>query len=422
MKSTATPRAISYGLEMMASIFAYTARNNDGRFVSGSLRAENREDALAHLRTRALFVTSMSASDTAQGVVGAIIAAWPVSATARTAFFRSFATLMSAAVPIRRALDVVIESCRDARLREALRSVSSDIESGSELSAAMSRRPREFHRLHVALIRAGELGGALDEILERLAALLERNLALRKRVRAALAYPVMVACAALGLVLFLVGSTMPAFSAIFAQMHITMPWSTRALIVVGDGLKAPTVWLALVVIALTIIGLVRAARCVEPVAERLDRLALGMPVVGGILGKSAVARFARTLGTLLRVGVPLLGALEATQDVVGSGVYSRFTRELAGALREGVPMTAALERSSLFDGLFLQLVRVGEETGALDGMLLRIADYYEVDVETAIAALGSIVEPILIIGLGALVGVIVASILIPLYSMIGSIK
>ncbi len=407
---------------MMASIFAYTARNYDGRFVSGSLRVENREEALAHLRTRALFVTSISASDTAQGAIGAMVAAWPVSATARTTFFRSFATLIGAGVPIRRALEVVIDSCRDARLREALRSVSSDIESGRELSAAMSRRPREFHRLHVALIRAGELGGALDEILERLAALLERHLAVRKRVRSALAYPLMVACAALALVLFLVGSTMPAFSSIFAEMHVTLPWSTRALIIAGNGLKNPVVWLAMAATPLMIIGLVRAARRLEPVAERLDRLALAMPVFGGILGKAAVARFARTLGTLLRSGVPLLGALEAAQDVAGNGVYSRFTRELAGALREGTSMAAALERSSLFDGLFLQLVRVGEETGALDGMLMRIADYYELDIETAIAALGSVVEPILIIGLGAVVGFIVASILIPLYSMIGSIK
>jgi type IV pilus assembly protein PilC len=406
----------------MASIFAYTARSGDGRFVAGSLHAENREQALAHLRSRPLFVTSLSATDSATGIVGSIVTAWPISGAARSAFFRSFATLIRAGVPIRRALDVVIDSCRDVRLREALRSVLNDIESGSELSTAMSRRPREFPRLYVALIRAGELSGALDEILERLAALLERHLAVRKRVRSALAYPLIVACAALSLVLFLVGSTVPAFASMFAEMRVALPWSTRALILAGNTLRSPLAWLALGAVPLAVAAVVQAARRAEPVAIRIDRCVLATPVLGGILRKSVIARFSRTLGTMLRSGVPLLDALDAGHDVVENVVYSTFTRELGTALREGTPVAVALERSGLFDGLFLQLVRVGEETGTLDAMLLRIADYYELDVETAVAALGSIVEPFLIIGLGALVGVIVASILIPLYSMIGSIK
>lgn len=406
----------------MGSLFAYTARNNEGQFVAGSLQAENREQALGHLRARTLYVTSIGAANSAQGAIAGFATAWPASAAARTAFFRSFATLIGAGVPIRRALDVVIDGCRDARLREALRSVSSDIESGSELSAAMARRPREFQRLYVALVRAGELGGALHEILERLAALLERHLAVRKRVRSALAYPVIVATAALALVLFLVGSTVPAFSSIFTEMHVTLPWSTRALIAAGNALKNPATWLALVALPLALAGSVQAGRRAESVAVRVDRLVLAMPLIGGIVGKSAIARFARTLGTMLRSGVPLLGALEAAHDVVENAVYARFARELAGALGEGAPIAGALEGSALFEGVFVQLVRVGEETGTLDTMLLRIADYYELDVETAIAALGSIVEPMLIIGLGAVVGVIVASILIPLYSMIGSIK
>jgi type IV pilus assembly protein PilC len=403
----------------MASLFAYTARNNEGRFVVGSLQADNREQALAHLRMRTLFVTSLSAGD---GTPGAIVTAWPVSARARTAFFRSFATLIRAGVPIRRSLDVVIDSCRDGRLREALRSVSSDIESGSELSSAMARRPREFHSLHVALIRAGELGGALDEILERLAALLERHLAVHKRVRSALAYPLIVACAALALVLFLVGSTVPAFASIFVEMHITLPWSTRALIVAGNALKNPAVWIALGAMPFATSGLYRAVRRVESTAVRIDQLALAAPMIGVILRKSVIARFARTLGTLLRSGVPLLSALDAAQDVVENAVYTRFARDLVAALREGTPIAEALERSALFEGLVLQLVRVGEETGTLDAMLLRIAEYYELDVETAVTTLGSVVEPVLIIGLGALIAFIVASILVPLYSMIGSIK
>lgn len=406
----------------MASLFAYTARSAEGRFITGSLQAESRDQALAHLRARTLFVTSLTQPGTASGVVGSLVTALPVSATARAAFFRSFATLIRAGVPIRRALEVVVDSCRDARLREALCSVSSDIESGSELSMAMARRPREFPQLFVAMIRAGELGGALDDILERIATLLERHSAIRKRVRSAMAYPLIVAAAAVALVLFLVGTTVPAFASVFGAMHVTLPWTTRALIATGNALREPIVWFALALIPAAIAGLIRIGYRVERVATRIDGATLGLPIFGSILRKSIIARFSRTLGALLRSGVPLLSALDAALDVVENAVYAKFTQRLSASLREGMPVAAALEPSGLFDGLFKQLVRVGEETGTLDAMLLRIADYYELDVETAIAALGGVLEPVLIIGLGVLVGVIVASILLPLYSMIGNIK
>ncbi|HUN28746.1 MAG TPA: type II secretion system F family protein [Alphaproteobacteria bacterium] len=406
----------------MTSIYSYTARNGDGAFVAGSLQAESREHALAHLRVRTLYVTSIAPADSASGMIGSLVTGWPISSAARTTFFRSFATLIRSGVPIQRALDVVVESCRDARLREALRSVSSDIESGSGLSTAMSRRPREFPMLYVAMVRAGELGGALDVILERLATLLERHLALRKKIQAALAYPLIVALAAAGLVLFLVGSTVPAFASMFAEMRVTLPWSTRMLIALGNALKNPLLWLVIAAIPPLVAASIGVGRRSERIATRIDQLALGAPVFGAILHKAVVARFSRTLGTLLRSGVPLLDALDAANGVVENAVYSRLTRDLAGALREGSSIAPFLEQSALFDALFLQLVRVGEETGTLDAMLLRIAEYYELDVETAVATLGSVVEPILIIALGGLVGLIVGSILIPLYSMIGSIK
>jgi type IV pilus assembly protein PilC len=272
------------------------------------------------------------------------------------------------------------------------------------------------------MIRAGELGGGLDDILERIATLLERHSATRKRVRSAMAYPLIVTTAAVALVLFLVGTTVPAFASMFSEMHVTLPWTTRALIATGNGLREPIVWFVLAIIPVAVVGLIRAGRRVERVAVQIDAATLALPIFGGILRKSLIARFSRTLGALLRSGVPLLGALDAAHDVVENAVYARFTQQLGVLLREGSPVAAALEPSALFDGLFKQLVRVGEETGTLDAMLLRIAEYYELDVETAIAALGSVLEPVLIIGLGALVGLIVASILVPLYSMIGSIR
>jgi type II secretory pathway component PulF len=208
----------------------------------------------------------------------------------------------------------------------------------------------------------------------------------------------------------------------FVEMHVTVPLSTRLLIAAGNALKSPLSWIALAALLPMTIALIRLGRREGRIALRIDQLSLATPVFGSVLRKAVVSRFSRTLGTLLRSGVPLLEALDAANDVIENAVYSRLTGDLSAALREGSSIAVALERSSLFEGLFLQLVRVGEETGTLDAMLLRIADYYDLDVETAVATLSSVVEPILIIGLGALVGLIVGSILIPLYSTIGSIK
>ncbi len=406
----------------MAVLFSYTARSTDGRFVAGSMQAESQEHALSHLRMRSLFVTSLQRSVSVKGNVTGLFALLPVRASARLTFFRSLATLVRAGVPLRRALDVTIEQCADARLAEALRSVASDIDTGTSLSFALSRRPREFSQLFVAMIKAGELGGVLDQVLERLATMLELDRAMQKRLSAALAYPAVVTCAAIALVLFLVANIVPAFAGLFAQMHVKVPLSTKILIAVGSAMSSPiNDALVLAVVGAGAFGL-RVAWTRPQLAAQLDRVMLRLPLAGALIRKAIVARIARTLGTLLRSGVPILSALSSCEEVVGSVLYARAMQNVADELRDGHAMTVPLENSRLFDPIFLQLVRVGEETGTLDAMLLRVAEYFEVDVESAIAALGSIIEPVLIIVLGTVVGTIVASVLIPLYSIIGSIK
>ncbi len=406
----------------MGVTFAYTARNTSGAFVAGALEADDFEKALAHLRTRALFVTSLEESVSSRGVATSLFTALPVSPQIKVAFFRSLATMTAAGVPLRRALEVSIEVCRDGRFREALHSVASEIEAGGALSVAMARRPREFSQLFVAMVKAGEIGGALERVLERLATLLERDREIRKRVVSALTYPAIVAASALALVLFLIGNTVPAFAAMFAEMHVALPFSTRLLIAAGEQLHAPLAWFALLSLTTGMMLGLHAVRRSPNLALKLDEGKLLLPGAGQILRKVAIARFARTLGTLLESGVPILSALRASQDVMDNLVYRRGLVRLSEALENGEPLTSPLTASNLFDPLFLQLVRVGEESGTLPVMLLRIAAYCELDVETALSRLGSIVEPISIVLLGAVVGTIVASILIPLYSLIGSMK
>lgn len=406
----------------MASLYSYTARSVDGRFVAGTLNAENQDQALAHLRTRSLFVTSLAGADRAGALIPRLLANVPVGATARMTFVRSLATLVRAGVPLRRALDIVIANCTDGRLREALSSVACDVDSGVSLSAAFEKRPGEFSVLFISMVRAGELAGAVDDVLERAAAFMERESAMQKRLRSALAYPAIVTLSAIGLVLFLVSNTIPAFAQIFAQMHVTLPLTTKMLLLIGSGLESPfTYVVAGCLVAALFVGstIIRKNAAMASVAHDF---VLAVPVFGTIVRKSTLARFARTLGTLLRAGVPLLAALNASREVVTNASYTTMIARVSDALAEGSTVAAALRRTGLYDDLVLALVRVGEETGCLDEMLIRVAEHYEVDVETLIDSLAGMLEPAIIIVLGVVVGTIVGSILIPLYSMIGSIK
>jgi type IV pilus assembly protein PilC len=404
-------------------LYRYTARAENGAFVAGSLNAQTREKALAHLRGRALFITSLDpANEIGPSSLLSKLAIGPIDGKARLAFFRSFATLVAAGIPIRRALSVTIESCRNGRLREALRSVASEIEAGSSLSAALATRPKEFPELFVSMLAAGELGGMLDAVLERLAAMLERDRAMRKRVAAALAYPAIVLTAAVGLVLFLVANTVPAFASMFGELHVALPLSTRLLIRAAAMLRSPLCWLAGSVMLATSLALVHAARRYPPAAAIFERFSLDMPVVGIVLRSSLIARFARTLGELVRAGVPLFDALNRVQNVVLDASFRKRIGALSEALGRGESISEAMSEQRWFDVLMLQLVRAGEESGTLDAMLLRIADYEELEVETALTTLTGVMEPLFILILGAMVGTIVASILVPLYSVIGSIR
>ena len=368
-----------------------------------------------------MFITSLRNSTTAQGMVSAAITSGRLRRRDLVAFFRSLATLVGAGVPLRRSLDVTLEQCGSGRLREALCSVISDIESGLPLSSAIGRRPKEFSALFVTTIRAGETGGVLDEILERIATTMERDSSVRKRVAATLVYPGVVASSALALVFFLITTIVPSFRSLYDQMHVPIPPVTAALLTIGTALRQPVVWLLPLPLLIGIVVLLRV-RASGTGATLIQTALMRAPFAGTILTKITLARLSRVLGVLIRSGVGLVEALEATRDVISSPPYRNNLAEMRHALAVGSSITASLTRSGLYEPMFVQMVRVGEETGALDAMLLRIADYYDLDVETALNALGSVIEPLMILLLGTAVGFIVAAVFIPLYSLIGSIR
>lgn len=406
----------------MASLYYYMGRNADGALVRGSIEAGTETAALASLRTRAIFVTSIESSVGVRGAIAATFQLGPVPQKSLVALFRSFAALTRAGVSIRRALDVAISQCDCARLRESLSSVANDMENGLSLSEAMSRHPREFSRLFVAMVRSGEAGGVLDEILERLASVLERDAATRKRIFASLAYPAVVCCAAIGLVLFLLVSIVPMFRAMYEQMHVPLPFITSALIRTGTLLQNPLTWICGTVAAAVVVGTAIYVRGRPSSAALLEILIFRVPIAGDILRKATLARISRTLGTLLSSGVGLVTAIEIVSDAVGSSAHRESLMALRQCLAEGSTVCEPLARSGMYEPMFVQFVRVGEETGALDAMLLRLADYYDVDVETALASLATLLEPAMIVILGSAVGFIVSAIFIPLYTLIGSMK
>jgi type II secretory pathway component PulF len=406
----------------MAALFHYTARSREGAFVNGSLEAVDAAAALSALRGRALFVTSLEAAATLRGALAVTLLGRRASRDALVAFFRTFSVLVRAGVPIRRSLSVTIEQCDSPRLREALDAVATDIENGLSLSEALLHRPREFSAVHAAMICAGEAGGVLDEVLERLAAVLERDRSARKRLVAALTYPAAVGCAAFALLLFLVTSVVPMFRSMFEQFHVPVPPATAVLLAAGTALQHPAFWFTAASCLACCAAAVAYVRSSPQPAAAFETALMRLPVIGAVLRKSSAAAIARMLGALLRSGVGMLDALEVLAQGIASRPYRESLIELRRSLAEGSSLTAPLSRSALYDPLFVQMVRAGEETGALDAMLLKIADYYDVDVEASLASLAALIEPALMLILGTAVAFIAAAVFVPLYSLVGNVR
>ena len=407
---------------MSAAPFRYRARSAAGELVRGAMEAPSADAVLANLRSRALFATAVERETPVGRTLGRSLNLGRPSRRALLAFFRSFSTLVRAGVPLRRALEVTIERATDGVLRESLRGVLADVDQGGALGDALERRPRAFAPLYVAMVRAGEAGGMLDDVLERLATFLERDADLRKKVRAALAYPAVVTAAALGLVLLLIARIVPMFAQMFDAFHAELPPTTRALLALGAALSEPFVWIlggaALAALSAASVAIARTSRG----ALLFDAARLRLPIIGPLLQKSITARVARMLATLLRSGIELVTAIAVVIPVAGSPTYAAALGRVDVALRAGEPLTAPLETSRLFDPLAVALVRVGEEAGLVDEMLLKVAGYFETDVEASIATLGAVLEPALIGALGTVVGFIVFSVFIPLYALIGSVS
>jgi len=405
--------------------FAYQAKDSAGRSVNGIIEAENERVLRAKLREMNYFVTGISekSSSMLQADLGSVFGKMRgVSEQALVVFSRQFATMINAGLAMVRCLDVLSVQTEDKQLKDVITAVRKDVEGGSTLANSLAKYPKVFSALFVNMVRAGELGGILDEVLNRLATFLEKDYNLKKKVKSAMTYPMVILVMAVLIVLFLVTFIMPTFVSLFEGMNMKLPWPTKILIGVTTGIRHWEV--DLIIVAVIVIATILFRRYVATPAGRLqyDKFKLKLPVFGQLIRKVAISRFCRTLGALLQSGVPIMQALEIVGKASGNEVVAQTVARVRESVREGESIALPLQLSGLFPPLVTQMVAVGEETGNLDGMLAKIADFYDTEVEYMLASLTSLLEPLLILVMGFIVGFIVISVFLPLYQIIGNIN
>ncbi len=404
-------------------VFVYEARDAAGQLKKDKIDAPNMRMATQRLQEQKMTVINIK--EQAGGMAQADVLGWyqklkKVNEQALTVFSRQFATMINAGLAMVRCLDILSEQTEDKKLQQTLIQVRRDVEGGSTLSNALAKHPTVFSTLYTSMVKAGEMGGVLDEVLERLAGFMEKDFALKKKVKSALTYPVVILVMAMGIVFFLVTYILPTFVTLFEGMHLELPLPTKILMGTTKAVRNPVILIPL--IALLVVGGVLLNRYVStPLGKKqYDLLKLNIPVFGLLNKKVAISRFCRTLGTLLSSGVPIMQALEIVGKASGNEIIAMTVGKIRESIREGESIASPLGASGMFPPMVTQMVAVGEETGNLDAMLSKISDFYDTEVEYLLASLTSMLEPIMIVGMGGIVGFIVISVFLPLYQLIGN--
>ena len=423
--------------------YAYEALNAAGKPQSGVIEASNSDEAVQRIKGEGFFPTAVreqkvKGDGSVKGAdkvkkkkkkgAGFNISIGRVSRKHLTLFTRQLSTLQDAGLPLLRSIQILEAQQKPGQLKSILAGVAEDVEGGTTLSDSMARQPKAFDRLYCKMVNAGEIGGVLDVILQRLANFLEKAQRLRRRVIGALIYPVVVIMVAVLIVTGIMVFVIPKFQEIFNDFNVELPGLTVWLIGVSmwvagkeDGQVVPgAIWIlcspVIVYLFLTLI------RKTGPGPAVTDILVLRIPVLGGMLRKTAVARFTRTLGTLISAGVPILEAIMITRDTSGNYVYEKALTKVHDSIREGETFAAPLREAKVCDALVVNMIDVGEETGDLDVMLMKIADNYDEEVDVAVAGLLSLLEPLMVVVLGGIVGTIVLALFMPLVKMIESVS
>lgn len=409
--------------------FSYKAHDRrSGKEVSGNLEAGSQMEAIANLKKQGLLPIEVKesraksvktpAGGTPGGGGGAFanLLGGGVKPNQVTLFTRQLSTLQDAGLPIVQSLQILTDMQRPGSFRSILGQVTEDVQGGTMLSDAMARHPKVWDKLYTNLVKAGEAAGALDVILRRLSEFREKAQKLKKKIIGALIYPVAVLTIAVAILTFIMVFIVPKFEQIFRDLNIRLPALTVLLIEMSN-FVANWWWVIIIALVFSIVG-IKIFRGTETGGAIVDRMALKVPVLGGVVKKGSVARFTRTLGTLVTSGVGFLDALDITKSATPNIVVRNAIQDVRDSVKEGETINEPLRRSGVFDDIVVNMIKVGEETGELDKMLIKIADNYDEEVDAAVAAMMALLEPALIIFMGGAVGFIVIALFLPLISII----
>jgi type IV pilus assembly protein PilC len=400
--------------------FAYDAINAQGLEISGVIHAPDLSTARDQLQLRGLLAQTLRerTSGDRRTVANPFKS---VKAKSLQVFARQFATMIASGVSVVQALVTLEEQTEDAYLADVIADVRSEVEGGVVLSKALARHPKVFSRLFVAMVEAGESSGTLDTVLDRVAVQIEKEAQIKRRVKGAMIYPAVVITFATLVLTFMLMFIIPVFVKVFDQLHGNLPMPTQIVMHVSYALRHW--WFVIFPAIALLVFVLRRLKRTESGRQTWDRFKLRIPLrIGDVVHKVALARFSRTLATLISAGVDIIKALEITGATSGNWVVEQSLARIRTRVHEGVPISQPLQEDPVFPPMVGQMVKIGEETGELDGMLGKVADFYEDEVDTSIQSLTSIIEPLLMICVGAMVGTIVISMYMPMFKMLTLIK
>ena len=401
--------------------YTYTAKRERGTPFTGEVIGDNKAAAVAELRRKGLTVLKLEQKRSLPDLNTLLESSKKIKARDKAVFARQFSTMINSGLAVLRALYVLEEQTENTRFKKIIASVREDVEAGMALSDAMERYPVAFDRLYVSMVRAGEAGGALDQTLDRLAIQLEKDDALKRTIKSAMMYPVMLlifaVCVAMGMLMFII----PIFAGMYDDLGGQLPTLTRVMMTLSNVLKG--YWfIVFPAIFLAIWGIRRLKRTPQGRAT-WDRIKLKLPMkLGPVIQKLAVARFTRTMATLVGAGVPILQSIEITGKVSNNTVIEEAMVDVKESVRSGETIAKPLSRVPVFPSMVTHMISIGEETGALDTMLNKVADFYETECDATVKSLTSIIEPIMMLFIGGIVGVIVISMYLPMFNMMNLVK
>lgn len=404
------------------AVFRYSAKDNTGRVISGVIEAETDAMVVDRLRDMGFFIMNLERTVERGDVFQSLQGLFGIGLKDLAIFSRQFATMINSGLSLVRTLSILEQQSTNKRLKDIVAQVRVDVEGGRPLSDAMARHPKAFSSLFVNMVKAGETGGVLDEVLERIATYLEKEQALRSKIKSAMVYPVLLSMAALGGLFFMTIVILPQFENLFKELGGSGQLPLPTQIAMASSVAIRRYWY--MVMGAMVVGSVVLRRYLQTPAgrARYDRFKLKMPVLGELNRKIVVARFTRTLGTLIASGVPIMQSLEVVAKAIDNVVIGEAVEAVRSSIREGQTIAIPLQFSGVFPPMVVQMAKVGEETGALEQMLQKVADFYDVEVETMVASLTSMLEPILIIFMGVIVGAMVISLYLPIFQLATGVR